>query len=109
MFKVKVLKQFYDMGTPGAPLRKVDTTYDIADVDRLLFLIKEKRSVELMNLLVEVIALTDNKLAAEILLDEYKDEQLHEKIRHMEKERKLLLELRKWYYESNYITNERYN
>ena len=63
--------------------------------DNPLFLTLEKRSVELMNLLVEVIALTDNKLAAEILLDEYKDEQLHEKIRHMEKERKLLLELRK--------------
>ena len=48
MFKVKVLKQFYDMGTPGTPLRKVNTTYDIEDVDRIMFLIKEKRSVELL-------------------------------------------------------------
>ena len=48
MFKVKVLKQFYDMGTPGNPLRKVDTIYDIDDVDRLLFLLKEKRSIEVL-------------------------------------------------------------
>lgn len=48
MFKVKVLKRFYDMATPGNPLRKEKEIYDIESVERLLFLLKEKRSIEVL-------------------------------------------------------------
>lgn len=48
MFKVRVLKRFYDLATPGCPLRKEKDEYDIEDPERLLFLVNAKRSVELL-------------------------------------------------------------
>ena len=48
MFRVKVLKRFYDLATPGCPLRKEKEEYDIPDPERLLFLVNAKRSVELL-------------------------------------------------------------